>query len=67
MLSAIQEKSVRLESSLQSAKLESVQQLTPEKMLATQIGLVQSIIEVDLVAKTAGSAAQSVNKLTSMQ
>lgn len=39
----------------------------PADMLASQSKMLRSIIEVDLIAKTAGSVSQGVNKLTSMQ
>ncbi|AAQ60257.1 MULTISPECIES: type III secretion system inner rod subunit SctI [Chromobacterium] len=39
----------------------------PAEMLAAQSKLLHSIVEVDLVAKTAGALSQGVNKLVSMQ
>ncbi|MCL9783825.1 type III secretion system inner rod subunit SctI [Vibrio sp. S4M6] len=67
MLSGIQETGKSISAALKSINLESAHQLTPEKLLSTQINVIQSVVEVELVAKTAGSASQSINKLTSMQ
>lgn len=67
IVSSIQQQGVQIESALQHLKVESMHQLTPERMLTTQLNIVQSVVMVELVAKTAGSAAQSINKLTSMQ
>ncbi|KVN03472.1 MULTISPECIES: type III secretion system inner rod subunit SctI [unclassified Burkholderia] len=40
---------------------------SPLEMLATQSTMLRSIIEVDLMAKTAGAVSQGVNKLVNMQ
>lgn len=40
---------------------------SPLKMLSAQSNMLHAIVEVDLIAKTAGSLAQGVNKLVSMQ
>ncbi|MGT0250529.1 type III secretion system inner rod subunit SctI [Burkholderia pyrrocinia] len=40
---------------------------SPLEMLATQSTMLRSIIEVDLIAKTAGAVSQGVNKLVNMQ
>ncbi|MGE8357101.1 MAG: type III secretion system inner rod subunit SctI [Microvirgula sp.] len=39
----------------------------PADMLMVQAALLKSLIEVDLMAKTAGSLSQGINKLVSMQ
>jgi type III secretion system YscI/HrpB-like protein len=40
---------------------------SPLEMLTTQSAMLRSIIEVDLMAKTAGAVSQGVNKLVNMQ
>jgi type III secretion system YscI/HrpB-like protein len=40
---------------------------SPLEMLAAQSTMLRSIIEVDLMAKTAGAVSQGVNKLVNMQ
>ncbi|CAM3320091.1 type III secretion system inner rod subunit SctI [Shewanella violacea] len=40
---------------------------SPEAMLGGQMLMGKAVIEVDLVAKTAGSLSQSINKLVNMQ
>lgn len=39
----------------------------PAGMLVTQTAMVKSLIEVDLIAKAAGSLSQGINKLVNMQ
>ncbi|MGF6401561.1 type III secretion system YscI/HrpB-like protein [Pseudomonas frederiksbergensis] len=39
----------------------------PLKMMAAQSKMLHAIVEVDLIAKTAGALSQGVNKLVSMQ
>lgn len=39
----------------------------PAEMLASQSKMLRAMIEVDLIAKTAGSVSQGINKITSMQ
>ncbi|MBV4465821.1 type III secretion system inner rod subunit SctI [Pseudomonas sp. SWRI79] len=64
-LTNLQDKSQALDSSIANAR-ESVLD-SPLKMLSAQSNMLHSIVEVDLIAKTAGALAQGVNKLVSMQ
>ncbi|MGF1740029.1 type III secretion system inner rod subunit SctI [Vibrio profundum] len=67
MISGIQEIGKHIESTFKSINVDSIHQLDPEKMVATQLNVVQSVVEVEFVAKMAGSASQVFTKLTSMQ
>ncbi|WP_218277448.1 type III secretion system inner rod subunit SctI, partial [Pseudomonas sp. GW456-L12] len=64
-LSQLQNQSRTLSSAVATAR-ESVLD-SPLKMLSAQSNMLHAIVEVDLIAKTAGSLAQGVNKLVSMQ
>ncbi len=41
--------------------------ISPEQAIESQKLITQSLVEVDLAAKTAGSLSQSINKLVTMQ
>ena len=41
--------------------------ITPEMALEAQSMVAQTVVEVDLAAKTAGSLSQSINKLVNLQ
>ncbi|MBB6155184.1 type III secretion system YscI/HrpB-like protein [Pseudomonas sp. JAI115] len=64
-LTQLQEASQTLNSALANAKHASLD--NPLKMLGVQSQMLNSIFEVDLLAKTAGGVTQGINKLVSMQ
>lgn len=64
-LTGMQEKSQSVNDTLAGAKEAALD--NPLKMLSTQSHLLNSIFEVDLIAKTAGGLTQGINKLVSMQ
>ncbi|HGJ5876266.1 MAG TPA: type III secretion system inner rod subunit SctI [Arsenophonus sp.] len=45
----------------------TAQALSPTQAVQGQAMVVKAVLEVDMVAKTAGSLAQSINKLVTMQ
>ncbi|WP_108651909.1 type III secretion system inner rod subunit SctI [Dongshaea marina] len=67
MVQAIRDKSLQIDSNFTKLHMDSFDQVSPEKILSSQLNIVKAVVEVELVAKTAGSASQSVNKLVSMQ
>lgn len=64
-ITQLQNQSRSLSSAVATAR-ESVLE-SPLKMLSAQSNMLHAIVEVDLIAKTAGALAQGANKLVSMQ
>ena len=63
----LQTKSQAIGEAIDGARATSGVLNNPAEMLAAQSTLLHSIVEVDLMAKTAGALSQGVNKLVSMQ
>jgi len=59
--------SVQTETAFRDARNASELVKDPRALLIAQSTLLHSIVQVDFVAKAAGSLSQSINKLTSMQ
>jgi type III secretion system YscI/HrpB-like protein len=56
-----------IDAALRNARDLSAVAQGPIEMLKAQSTLLRSMIEVDMIAKTAGAVSQGINKLTNMQ
>ncbi len=64
-ITRLQDKSQAIQSAITTAQGSVLD--SPLKMLSAQSNMLHAIVEVDLIAKTAGALGQGVNKLVSMQ
>lgn len=63
----LQGKSLEVGNAIANARASETVLSNPADMLAAQSTMLRAILEVDLMAKAAGSLAQGINKLVSMQ
>lgn len=64
---SLQDKSQEVGNAIANARASGTVLTNPAAMLAAQSTMLRSMVEVDLMAKAAGSLAQGINKLVSMQ
>ena len=63
----LQAASAKTEAAFDGARDASALARDPREMFIAQSALLHSVVQVDFIAKAAGSLSQSINKLTSMQ
>lgn len=57
----------KIDASLASVRDADLAMQGPDAMLRAQSSLLRSVIEVDVIAKTAGAISQGINKLSNLQ
>ncbi|MEA3119929.1 MAG: hypothetical protein QOI13_3199 [Paraburkholderia sp.] len=65
--SRLQESASSIDTALRNARDLPAVMKGPVEILNAQSALLRSVITVDLIAKTAGTVSQGINKLTNMQ
>jgi type III secretion system YscI/HrpB-like protein len=65
LVSALQTEQAKVLNGMEKAAVSET--LSPEKALAVQYGIANSVIGVDIIAKSAGAFSQAINKLVTMQ